>query len=110
MHDPLTEQTGLTPEQRRLRAQVAAHALWGRTTDPAAHTAPGRAAFLDRFEKQADPDGTLAPEVRARLATHLRKQHFKTLALKSSRARAAKAARRDGESPAPQSQDGGAVA
>lgn len=84
--------TSLTSQQRRLRAQIAAHAQWANCDDPAAHTAPARAAFLDRFEKQADPDGVLTLEERARRAEHLRKQYFKTMALKSSRARAAKAA------------------
>ena len=29
--------------------------------DASARTAPGRKAFLDRFEKQVDPDGELPP-------------------------------------------------
>lgn len=53
----------LTPEQRRLRAKVAAltmHAL-GRT-----NTGPARAAWERRFEAQVDPEGVLSPEERAR--------------------------------------------
>ena len=57
--DDITERTGLTSGQRRLRAEIAAHALWGRAEDPAAHTAPARKAFLDKFERWADPEGLL---------------------------------------------------
>lgn len=87
----------LTPEQRRLRAQIAAHAQWAKCEDPVAHTLPARTAFLDKFERQADPEGVLSPDERARRAEHLRKQYFKVLALKSSLARSKKAAdRQDG--------------
>ncbi|MDQ1049124.1 hypothetical protein [Streptomyces sp. V4I2] len=88
----------MTPQQLRLRAKIGAHALWSKTDDRAAHTLPARTAFLDRFERETDPDGILTPEERARRAAHLRKAYFARLALKSSRARAAKAtARRGGE-------------
>ncbi|UQA92672.1 hypothetical protein [Streptomyces halobius] len=89
--------TSLTPEQLSLRAQIAAHELWANCQDPAAHTLPARQAFLDRFERKVDPDGVLDPAERARRAEHARKRYFKTLALKSSQVRAAKAAaRREG--------------
>ncbi|MFI6377000.1 hypothetical protein [Streptomyces sp. NPDC050546] len=84
----------LTPEQRRLRAQIAAHEMWANCDDPAAHTAPARRAFLGRFEAEVDPDGTLLPEERARRAEHARRAYFKRLALASSKARAAKAGAR----------------
>jgi hypothetical protein len=80
----------LTPEQRSLRASIAAHSKWA-TTDPTEGTAAARAAFLDRFERDADPDGVLDPQERARRAGHLRKAYFQALALKSSRARQRKA-------------------
>ena len=57
---------GLTPAERTLRSRVAAHKSWENTTNPTARTAPGRAAFLDRFERQIDPDGTLPPAERAK--------------------------------------------
>lgn len=82
----------LTPEQRVLRAQIAAHVQWSKTEDPAEHTAPARKAFLDRFEREVDPDGALPPEERARRASHARQAYFKRLALKSARARAARKA------------------
>jgi hypothetical protein len=102
--------SALTPEQRRLRASIAAHEMWANCGDPTARTLPARMAFLDKFEKQADPDGTLTAAERARRAEHIRKAYFQRLALASSRARGAKAARRGREPRAQQSQDGGAVA
>ena len=50
-------------------------------------TAPARAAFLDRFEKEADPDGTLDPAERARRASHLKRAYFLRLALRSAEVR-----------------------
>jgi hypothetical protein len=90
----VSKHTGLTAEQRRLRASIAAHEMWANCDNPTTHTAPGRAAFMDRFEREVDPDGTLTPEERTRRAEHARKAYFQRLALKSSRARAA---RRGGE-------------
>src|SRR5262245_32896675 len=83
----------LTPELRSLRARLAAHTKWANTSDPSAATAPARAAFLDRFERQVDPDGTLPPEERARRAEHARKAHFARLALRSAQARARRSRR-----------------
>jgi hypothetical protein len=81
-------------EQRVLRARVAAHRLHasGRT-----NTTAGTQAFLDRFEREVDPDATLDPAERARRAAHARKAYFLSLALKSSKKRAAAAARRCGQ-------------
>lgn len=78
----------LTPEQRVLRAQIAAHVQWSKEDDPSARTAGARKAFLDRFDRQVDPDGKLLPHERARRAEHARKAYFKALALKSAKARA----------------------
>jgi hypothetical protein len=77
----------LTPAQRRLRAQIAAHHLHARVNGTE-HTAPARNAFMARFELEADPDGILDPAERKRRAEHLRKAYFKTLAFKSAKARA----------------------
>ena len=82
----------LTTAQRSQRGRIAAHASWARTSDPAARTAPGRAAFLDRFEREVDPDGTLPPAERARRAAQARSAYFAGLAFKSSRARQRRAA------------------
>lgn len=84
----------LTPEQRALQARMAAHASWAQTESRPKRTANARRAFLDRFERQVDPDGTLDPVERAIRAEHARKAYMAGLALKSARSRAAKAARR----------------
>ena len=76
-----------TPADRALRARLAAHTRWARTPDRTAATAVARAAFLDRFDRQVDPDDTLDPETRARLAANARSAHFARLALASARAR-----------------------
>ena len=77
----------LPPEHRSLRARLAAHEKWAQTPDASAATAPARAAFLDRFEREVDPEGALAPQERARRAEHARKAYFVRLALKSAQAR-----------------------
>lgn len=81
----------LTPAERSLRARLASHASWAKTPDPSARTAAARSKFLDRFERQVDPDGDLDPADRARRAEHARKAYMQSLALKSARARRAKA-------------------
>jgi hypothetical protein len=53
---PTSGRHGLTPAERTLRARLAAHAMHGRH-DVRATTAKARAAFLARFEQQADPRG-----------------------------------------------------
>lgn len=68
--------------ERRLIAQIAVHTSWARTPDPAARTAPARAALAAKFLAEAGGD-----PVRAE---HLRKAHYKRLALKSAQSRRAK--------------------
>jgi len=70
-----------------LRARLAAHTRWAREPDPSAATAPGRQAFLDRFEREVDPAGLLPVDERARRAAHARKAYFARLALASVQAR-----------------------
>ena len=83
----MPQQNSLTPTERTIRAQIAAHESWAHTEDRPARTANARKAMLDKFESQVDPDGTLAPAERAKRAEHARKAHFKRLALKSAQAR-----------------------
>jgi hypothetical protein len=83
--------TSETPEQRVLHAKRAQHIRWAGVADPAAETAPARAAFHAKFEaeaRQLHPDGS--PETIARAAEHLRKAHMARLALASSKARVAR--------------------
>ena len=77
----------MSNERRIQAARIGAHALHAKVADPTAHTAPARKAFLDRFERQVDPDGTLDPVDRARRAEHAKKAYFLSLALKSAAAR-----------------------
>jgi hypothetical protein len=78
---------GMTSAERIMRARLAAHVQWSKTSDPTARTAAARRAFLDRFEREVDPEGTLPPEERHRRAEHARRAHFTRLALASARAR-----------------------
>ncbi|WP_410814824.1 hypothetical protein [Micromonospora sp. 067-2] len=87
MPDEGQRPSGLTPEQRRRRARIAAHVSWANTTDRTARTAAGTKAFLDRFERQVDPDGTLPIELRSAMAQHARTAYMLQLAERSAAAR-----------------------
>jgi len=76
----------ISPAERSLRARLAAYALHGQR-DPREITAKARAAFLAKFEQQADPEGVLPLEERRRRAESLRRAHFARLALASVKAR-----------------------
>jgi hypothetical protein len=78
----------VTPEQRRMRASIAAHTRWANTADRAAAMEPARRGFADKLEHEADPEGVLSPRERAIRAENLRKAFYKRMALKSSKARA----------------------
>lgn len=80
----------LLPEQRKLSARAAAHALHAKY-DSKTLTQPARAAFMARFEREVDPDGLLDPAERTRRAEHARKAYFARLALRSAKVRAKRA-------------------
>jgi hypothetical protein len=82
-----TRQTPLTPEQRRLRARIAVNTSWANTPDPRARTAPATEAFLKRFEREVDPDGTLSEAERLRRADAAKRAYFARLSFQASRAR-----------------------
>jgi hypothetical protein len=67
-----------------MRARLAAHAMHaqGKT-----NTGPARKGFMNRFEREVDPDGILPPAERARRAEHKRKEHMTRLAYRSAQAR-----------------------
>jgi hypothetical protein len=71
--------SSLTPNERSLRAQIAAHESWAQTEDRSARTASARNAFEDKFLEEADGD--------PKRAASLRKAYFARLALKSAQAR-----------------------
>jgi len=82
--------TGLTPTERKLRAQLAAHTSWAGTENRPARTRNARAAFDERFEREVDPEGALPPAERAKRVENARQAYFTRLALKSAKARRAK--------------------
>jgi hypothetical protein len=55
----------MTPEQRRLRAKIAANARWSRPMARADQADAARSAILARLEHEVDPGGTLSPDERA---------------------------------------------
>jgi hypothetical protein len=57
----------MTPEQRRLRAQIAANARWSKYMAREDQAAVARAAFFARLEHQVDADGKLQPDQRVKL-------------------------------------------
>lgn len=83
--------SGLTTAQCSRRARIAAHASWANTADGTARTSPGTKAFLDRFERQIDPEELLPGESRAAMAKHARTAHMLQLAERSAAARRRKA-------------------
>ena len=78
----------MTPEQRRMRASIAAHTRWANTPDRAGAMAKAHRGLADKFEREADPDGVLSPGERALRAESLRKAFYQRMALKSSQVRA----------------------
>jgi hypothetical protein len=75
---------------RSVYGRIGAYSLWAKCTDPSAQTASARKAFLNRFEREVDPDGLLSTPERARRAEYARKAYFHRLALRSAQARRAK--------------------
>lgn len=75
-----------SPEDRTARARLAAHERWGRVKNRSAATAPGRAAFEQRFLEEAEGDPVRAAS--------LRKAFYARLTAKSVAARRAKSAAR----------------
>ena len=82
----------MDPQDRSLRASLASHVSWANTLDPQSRTAKARAAANGRFEQKArelHPDAT--DEQIARVAEHLKKAHFRRIALMgAAKRRAAK--------------------
>ena len=55
----------MTPEQRHLRAQIAANSRWSRQFAREDQADASRAAIFARLEREVDPKGRLAPDQRA---------------------------------------------
>jgi len=56
----------MTPEQRRLRAQLAANCRWSRPLSREDQADAARAAMHQRLARQVDPLGELPPDERDR--------------------------------------------
>lgn len=82
----------LTPTERTLRARLGAYALHAQR-DPRETTRNARVKFLERFERQVDPDGELPAAERARRAEAARRAHFSRMALRSAVVRGNRRAR-----------------
>jgi hypothetical protein len=74
------------PDEMALRGRIGALVTQSRH-DVRELTAPARAAFLSRFEKEVDPDGVLDAAERGRRADCAKRAHFVRLALLSAKAR-----------------------
>jgi hypothetical protein len=79
----------LSPEQRSLRARIAAHSQHAKH-DPRLTTAKARAVFLERFIDEVDPDRVLPEAERLRRTESARKAYFAKLAFASAKARSAR--------------------
>lgn len=80
----------LSPAERSIRGQIAAHESWARTENRPARTRKAREKFESRFEREVDPSGVLSPDERAKRAANARQAYFARLALKSAKARRAR--------------------
>lgn len=72
---------------KNINARIAAEISWAHTADRSARTRPAREAFLKRFEKEVDPDGTLPPRERQQRAEHAKRAYMLQLAKRGIAAR-----------------------
>jgi hypothetical protein len=72
---------------RAVIARIAAAERWARSHDRSAATEPARRALRAKCEREADPDGLLAPAERTRRADALMTAHMLRLARASAQAR-----------------------
>ena len=75
-----------TPDERRIRAQIAGHARWTKADREAERERAGD-RVLQRFAKEVDPDGVLSPDERYQRAENARNAHMLRMRLAASRAR-----------------------
>jgi hypothetical protein len=69
----------LSPTERQMRSQLAAHTSWANTEDREQRTAPARNALEAKFLAEASGDPVRAESVR--------KAYYKRLAFESAKAR-----------------------
>ena len=80
----------MTPEQRRLRAQIAANARWSRHMAREDQSSAARAAIFTQLEREVDPDGQLSPDDRAVLVKAAARRLSAQLNAAKARKRAAR--------------------
>lgn len=80
----------LTPEQRSLRGQKAAHTRWSRSGAREQQARVISEARLARHEQLVDPDGVLDPVERRQCAENSLRAEMAGLALRASKARTRK--------------------
>jgi hypothetical protein len=73
-----------------INRRIAAEVSWSRTVDRSARTRPAREAFLNRFEREVDPNGELPPGERRRRAEHAKRAYMLRLAKRAVAARRAR--------------------
>jgi len=80
---------GPSTSERSLQGRIGAYTRWAHasTEDRYLATRPMREGLQAKFEREADPEGTLPPWERAKRAESLRKAFYARLALKSAQAR-----------------------
>jgi hypothetical protein len=85
--------SSLTPEQRSIRASLAAHKRWAGDEDPKANALRAQAGLRAKFVRETQEKWPDLPEKEVqRRADHAYQAHMLSLALKSSRARTARKA------------------
>ena len=82
----------MSPEQRRLRAQIAANTRWSKYMAREDQAAAARSAIFARLEREVDPEGLLPPDQRAALA----RSAARRMSARMNAAKARKRTRRDG--------------
>jgi len=87
LSDELTRRTGLTPEQRTMRARIAARARWSKE-DPNPALARVRDGNLDKYRREilAEQPGVTEPELSRRAHSRLC-EHMTRIAFERSRGR-----------------------
>ena len=82
---------------------------WANTGDKTARTQPARDAFLERFEREVDPEGKLPEKQRTERAIYARRAYMIELARRSAQVRREKARARKGQPDEALEDDGCAV-
>lgn len=72
-----------------LVATIAVLTDLARCPDLVARTEPARKALAEKWEREADPEGVLDPDERAKRADFLKRAHYKRMALRSATVRRA---------------------